>query len=71
MFIAARFFIGFGQSFTSVATPLLMVEIIPSGRRGVIIALMGAAWYLGASKLLMGIMSELFHCISLQTFNII
>ncbi|KAM3581919.1 hypothetical protein VKS41_006075 [Umbelopsis sp. WA50703] len=48
MFIAARFFIGFGQSFTSVATPLLMVEIIPSGRRGVIIALMGAAWYLGA-----------------------
>jgi hypothetical protein len=32
-FIAGRFLIGFGQSFTSIATLFLMVEIIPSSQR--------------------------------------
>jgi hypothetical protein len=47
-FVIARFFIGWGLSYTVVASPLLLVELALPKHRGAIIAYFPTVWYLGA-----------------------
>lgn len=48
MFIAARFFIGFGCSIAQASAPLLLTELCHPQHRGVVTAIYNTTWHVGA-----------------------
>ena len=48
MFVAARFFVGFGCSIAQVSAPLLLTELCHPQHRGVVTAIYNTTWHVGA-----------------------